>query len=189
MNKQAIRQEYRAKRQALTESDLLKLDDLLLISFQRVELPFISTLLAYWPIDENKEPNLHPVVDYLRFRNPELKVCYPVTDFEKGSMTAIATDGDTPFTKKKYNLYEPETGEPLPAESLDMVLVPLLAVDEQGYRVGYGKGFYDRYLRHCRPECIKAGFSYFEPVSKISDRHEFDVPLDICITPNNVYVF
>ena len=63
-------------------------------------MPFISTLLAYWPIDENKEPNLHPVVDYLRFRNPELKVCYPVTDFENGTMAAIATDGDTPFIKK-----------------------------------------------------------------------------------------
>ena len=51
------------------------------------------------------------------------------------------------------------------------------------------KGFYDKYLKGCRKDCIKAGFSYFEPVDSISDRHDFDVPLDLCITPQNVYVF
>jgi len=64
-----------------------------------------------------------------------------------------------------------------------------LTVDEKGYRVGYGKGFYDRFLQHCRPDCLKVGLSYFPPVAEISDKDEFDVPLDLCITPATTYVF
>ena len=65
----------------------------------------------------------------------------------------------------------------------------MLAFDTRGNRVGYGKGFYDRYLPACRPDCIKLGFSYFDPVDSVDDAHEFDVPLDLCITPNRTYVF
>jgi 5-formyltetrahydrofolate cyclo-ligase len=72
---------------------------------------------------------------------------------------------------------------------IDMILVPLLAFDKKGYRVGYGKGFYDKYLADCRKNCIKAGFSYFDPVDEIADKGDFDVPLDLCITPQSVYVF
>jgi 5-formyltetrahydrofolate cyclo-ligase len=75
------------------------------------------------------------------------------------------------------------------ADQLDMVFVPLIAFDEQGYRAGYGKGFYDRFLATCRPDCIKVGFSYFAAVDRLEDRHQFDVPLDLCITPHNAYVF
>ena len=63
-------------------------------------------------------------------------------------------------------------------KSIDMVLVPGLCFDGDGHRVGYGKGFYDRFLKTCRPDCIKIGLSYFEPVESIDDVHEGDVRLD-----------
>jgi 5-formyltetrahydrofolate cyclo-ligase len=189
MQKEEARRLYREKRMALSGPEQVKLDDLLLIQFQRAELPFISSLLSYWPIEENNEPDTHLFTEFLRFRNPELKLCYPVADFTSGAMQAVATDIDTTFTKKELNIYEPDNTEIVPAGEIDMVFVPLLAFDSRGFRVGYGKGFYDRYLSGCRPDCIKAGFSYFEPFSFLDDRHEFDVPLDICITPQNVYVF
>jgi 5-formyltetrahydrofolate cyclo-ligase len=72
---------------------------------------------------------------------------------------------------------------------IDMVFVPLLIFDKQGCRVGYGRGFYDKYLQQCRPECLKVGFCYFEPIDVIEGTREFDVPLNLCITPNNAYVF
>ena len=71
----------------------------------------------------------------------------------------------------------------------DLIIVPLLAVDAQGHRVGYGKGFYDRFLSKCRPDCLKVGLNYFEPDERIVDVGEHDIKLDACVTPTEVFCF
>lgn len=189
MRKSEARKIYREKRMQLTSQQMVKLDDLMLIQFQSAGIPFINSLLSYWPIEENNEPDTHLFTEFLKFRNPELKVCYPVTDFKAGTMQAVVTDVDTPFLKTQLNIHEPDSKDILLPEHIDLVLVPLLAADSQGYRVGYGKGFYDKYLASCRQDCIKVGLSYFEPIDKLDDLREFDIPLDIVITPGNAYVF
>ena len=189
MLKNEARKLYKEKRMALSEKERVKLDDLLLIQFQSAELPFIESLLTYWPIEENNEPDTHLFTGFLKFRNPEMRTCYPVSDFSTGIMYAAITDIDTPFTKTELNIFEPQSNEFLPAADIDMVFVPLLAFDKNGFRIGYGKGFYDKWLAGTRPDCIKVGFSYFEPIETIEGLHEFDLPLDLCITPHNVYVF
>lgn len=189
MLKNEIRTNYREKRKALTATDRNKLDDLLLINFQTINLPFISSLLSFWPIERNHEPNVHLITDWLAFKFPGLLIAYPKTEFGSNSMKAVIPAEEPGFAEVQFGLYEPVGGEELEPASLEMVLVPMLAVDESGYRVGYGKGFYDRFLANCDPGCIKAGFSYFEPVPAIVDTDEFDVPLDFCITPQTVYVF
>jgi 5-formyltetrahydrofolate cyclo-ligase len=189
MLKKEARKLYKEKRLALSERERIKLDDLLLIQFQTADVPFLHSLLSYWPIEENNEPNTHLFTEFLRFRNPELKICYPIADFTTGIMKAVATDIDTTFTKRDLNIWEPDNDEIIEPDRLDLVFVPLLAFDEEGYRVGYGKGFYDKYLAECSPDCIKVGFSYFEPFKSLEDRNDFDVPLTLCITPQNLYVF
>jgi 5-formyltetrahydrofolate cyclo-ligase len=189
MLKKELRKVYKLKRMELSTAERSRLDDLLLIQFQTVDLPFIETLLSYWPIEENNEPNTHLFTEFMKFRNPELKVCYPKSDFDELTMEAVATDIDTPFEKRNLNIHEPTAGNIVDAGKLEMIFVPLLAIDEKGFRVGYGKGFYDKYLAECPRDCIKVGFSYFDPIDAVDDRNEFDVPLDLCITPRNSYVF
>ena len=189
MLKADARKYYREQRLALTAAERSKLDDLLLIQFQTVKLPFINTLLSFWPIEENNEPNTHLFNDYVEFKNPELKICYPKSDFKRNTLTAVITDEDTKFKKNGYNIYEPVNGDVLLPNEIDLIFVPLLAVDSNGFRLGYGKGFYDRYLYLCGRECIIIGFSYFEPLDKLEDRNNFDVPLTTCITPHKVYDF
>jgi 5-formyltetrahydrofolate cyclo-ligase len=189
MTKQEIRNIYKQKRRELSDFERSKLDDLMLIQLQKLQLPDINYLLSYWPIEENNEPNTHLFADYLEFRNPALKILYPKSDFEKKEFEAIEVDADTPFHKNAWNIFEPMTGVVTHVGLIDMVFVPLLAFDKQGYRVGYGKGFYDKYLSQCKTGCLKIGFSYFEPVDEIESRQDFDVPLDVYITPDNSYVF
>ncbi len=189
MIKKELRKIYREKREALTASEKMKLDDLLLINFQKTDISFINSLFSYWPIEENNEPNTHLITDYLEFKNPQLKIAYPRTDIFINEMEAVLTDPTTSFLQNEFNIYEPETGNIFPADEIDLILVPLLTFDKKGYRVGYGKGFYDKYLANCRKDCIKVGFSYFEPVDEITDKADFDVPLNFCITPQTVYVF
>jgi len=189
MQKEEARIIYKEKRKKLPDTQRSKLDDLMLIQFQTAEIPFIQHLLSYWPIEENKEPNTHLFRDYIEFKNPSLKILYPRSDFINKEIEAIEVDTDTAFLKNANNIYEPLNGTVADAAIIDMVFVPLLIFDKRGYRIGYGKGFYDKYLQLCRRGCLKVGFCYFEPVEQIEDTCDFDVPLNLCITPNKIYVF
>ena len=189
MRKKEIRNIFREKRASISATDKMKWDDLLLIRFQTIELPFADYVLSFYPIEENNEVDTFLITDYLHFRNPNLTICYSKTDLENVTMQAIACHADSIFEANAYNIPEPLDTEAVDPALLDMVIVPLLACDLKGNRVGYGKGFYDRYLKQCRKDCLKIGFSYFEPVDSIDDRDEFDVPLDLCITPQRIYVF
>lgn len=88
-----------------------------------------------------------------------------------------------------WGIPEPLNGIEVSVDTLDVVFVPLLAFDEKGNRVGYGKGFYDIFLKQCRPEMIKVGLSMFEAVESITDVNNTDVRLDFCVTPNKIYKF
>ena len=190
MTKQYIRLQYKKKRAALTERERLRLDDLLLIQFQQYAIPAdVNILLSYWPLKQFAEVNTHLMTDFLQFRMPGLQIAYPVTDFTDYSMKLYLADDGTDYHTNSYGIAEPVNGTAITAEEIDMVFVPLLAFDKKGYRVGYGKGFYDRLLAGCREDVIKTGFSFFEPVDSIEDIDQFDVPLTTAITPNSIYEF
>lgn len=189
MLKKEIRSIYKKKRSDLSVAEQMKLDDLLLIQFQKLNLPFLSLVLSFYPIDEQREMNTFIITDYLQFKNPGLQIAYPKTNLLTHEMQAIVCDEEEEFEMNQYNIAEPTSCELVDPASIDMVIVPLLAFDKKGYRVGFGKGFYDRFLTGCREDCIKLGFSYFEAVDAIDDAAEFDVPLDFCITPQKAYVF
>lgn len=189
MTKKELRKIYRDKRAAIPSKEKLKLDDILLINFQQLYFEEVSTLLSYWPKADAQEPNTHIFSDYLRHMVPDLQIAYPVTDFSVNTMTALLINEDTVYYTNQYGITEPQKGVAIEPEAIDLVLVPFLICDKNGYRVGYGKGFYDRYLAQCREDIIKIGFSYFEPVEQIDDRENFDIPLDYCITPERIYEF
>ena len=189
MLKSEARKIYRERRNAIAPAEREKLDDLLLIQFQKLNLPFLHTVMSYFPIEENKEPNTNLFTEFLEFRNPALNLAYPKINAETRTLQAVLTNADTAFQKGIYDVPEPIGDHFISPGAFDLVLVPLLICDHKGFRVGYGKGFYDRYLPYCRDNCIKIGFSYFDPVAEITDKNDFDVPLDLCITPDNVYVF
>ncbi|MEO5595491.1 MAG: 5-formyltetrahydrofolate cyclo-ligase [Chitinophagaceae bacterium] len=190
MTKTALREMYKQKRSALPEEERLRLNDLLLIQFQQMEIPYgVNILLSYWPLEQHAEINTFLMTDYLQFRMPELQIAYPVANFEDTYIKAVLVNDDTDFKKNRYGIAEPVNGLEITAADIDLVFVPLLVFDRDGYRLGYGKGFYDRFLPGCREDSIKVGFSYFEPVASIDDINQFDVPLTTGITPENIYEF
>ena len=189
MLKKEARKIYKEKRKAPTAVQRMKLDDLLLIQFQQLQLPFLSSVLSFYPIEEHNEINTFLITDYLQFKNPHLQIAYPKTDTVHNTMQAISCNEDTDFEKNGYNIYEPVTCEIIEPQLLDVVLIPMLVFDKRGYRVGYGKGYYDRFLQECNADCLKIGLNYFEAEEVIEDANEYDVPLDFCITPQKVYAF
>jgi 5-formyltetrahydrofolate cyclo-ligase len=104
-------------------------------------------------------------------------------------MENIFFEGLHQLEKNGWGISEPKQGVPTPSEKIDLVIVPLLAFDKQGHRVGYGKGFYDRFLKECRPDCQKVGLSMFDPENQSIETNEHDVLLSLCITPTKEYKF
>lgn len=189
MTKQELRQVYKTKRTLIPVQEKLGFDDLLLLKFQEFNYTGIQTVLTYWPLSDQAEPNTFLFSAYLRHMIPGLILAYPQTETASHQMTALAIHEDTVYHTTQWGITEPKEGVVLRPEQIDMVFVPLLVCDTHGYRVGYGKGFYDRYLINCRKDIVKIGFSYFEPIDKITDTDQFDVPLTYCITPQCAYEF
>lgn len=189
MNKKDLRKIYKLKRKAFTVSEKLKLDDLLLINFQKLALGDPEYLLSYFPKEDYKEPNTLLFTRYLSHFSDVLKIAYPLIHVVTGTMDAVLADDSTEFVLNGFGISEPDGGMVVRAELIDMVFVPLLCFDKNGYRVGYGGGYYDKYLTKCKEAVIKVGFSYFEAIDKISDKDSFDVPLNFCITPERIYEF
>src|ERR1700744_548357 len=102
MIKKELRKLYIEKRNSLKHSDLEKLDDLILIQFQRMQLNDVEVLLSFWPIAEKNETDTHLITDFILFQNPGIQIAYPVGDFETCQMKAIITNEETDFKRNEY---------------------------------------------------------------------------------------
>ncbi len=189
MKKVELRKIYKEKRLAISSLEKLKFDDLLLIQFQRLYFQQVQVLFTYWPKVAANEPNTLLFTAFMRHMVPYLQIAYPVCNVTTATMEAVLINEGTVYQTNAFGIREPKEGEILKPDIIDLVFVPLLISDKKGYRVGYGRGFYDKYLEQCRMDIIKIGFSYFDPVEKIEDADLFDVPLNYCITPQKVYEF
>jgi len=104
-------------------------------------------------------------------------------------MDARLISAATTWQKNKYGINEPSNGPYLSALNIHVVIVPLLAFDKAGHRVGYGKGYYDRFLSKVSPQTITIGLSWFAPVDEITGITVYDIPLNYCVTPYQLYAF
>lgn len=192
MKKEELRNLYRKKRKALSPEEVDKasqaIADRFLAFLDQEKHPQIETIHSFLPIEKNREVNTWPIVEKLKQRE-DTRVAVSRTDFEKGSMEHYLLQADSVILTNSMGIPEPEGGTPIPSQEIDLVLMPLLAYDKQGDRVGYGAGFYDRFLEACRKDVIKVGLSFFEPVDKIEDVGSHDIVLDHCITPQNIHDF
>lgn len=115
--------------------------------------------------------------------------CYPRLKPGESLMEAVLQTADTVWKTNNWGIEEPHESPVVHPSDIQLVLVPLLAIDQHGQRVGYGKGYYDRFLKHCHPGVVTVGLSWFEPVEVIADINSNDVPLKYCLTPQKLYVF
>ncbi len=189
MQKAAIRKLYIEKRIGITSQQKNKLDDLMLIQFQQLDIENPALIMTYAPFEKFNEFNPQLITDYCYFKNPNQTLVYPVVNEEDDTMISVVVDDDTVFKPNRFGIDEPEDGLDMFPEEIDLILVPLLAFDKHGYRVGYGKGYYDKFFKECREDVVKVGFSYFDPIDSIDDINAFDVKLDYCITPDSIFTF
>ncbi|MGZ9734623.1 5-formyltetrahydrofolate cyclo-ligase [Flavobacterium sp. GNP002] len=187
MNKTELRQKYKALRNSLSENEIEEMS--LAVANKILTLPIWEKTYfhIFLPITEHHEVNTEFILHLLSGKDKEIIVSK--ADFATRNMTHFLLTDNTRIKKNEYNIPEPVDGIIVPSNKIDVVFVPLLAFDKKGHRVGYGKGFYDKFLSECKPDVIKIGLSFFEPEELITDVFEGDVKLDYCVTPNSIHSF
>jgi 5-formyltetrahydrofolate cyclo-ligase len=187
MHKKELRKKYKELRQGLTP-DAIE-DRSLAIANRLLQLDIWDKIYyhLFLSIEEQKEIDTEFILQILTGKDKEIVVSK--SDFATLGMTHFLLTDNTKFKKNEYNIPEPVDGLEVPVTKIDVVFVPLLAFDVKGNRVGYGKGFYDKFLSNCKPETIKIGLSFFEAEKNIEDVSENDIRLNYCVTPENIYTF
>ncbi|GGE57615.1 5-formyltetrahydrofolate cyclo-ligase [Pedobacter psychrotolerans] len=186
MLKAEIRKKALKDRLAISDEKYKLLNNGLFNQFTTLDFGNIKTLHIFLPITEKKEPNTFLLIEWLTENHPQIKIIVPKADFETALMTNHEYLGEHDLQRNIYDILEPQKGTIHHGE-IDLVLIPLLAFDKNGYRVGYGKGFYDRFLENINAQ--KIGLSLLPAIDKIDDVNEHDIRLDFCITPTDTIKF
>jgi 5-formyltetrahydrofolate cyclo-ligase len=185
-SKHNLRQEAKTQRKGLSD------DELEYCSIQiakQVNTCFSfrdKQISCFLSMEAQREVRTESILKQLAMHN---QLFVPVSNFLDDSMQLVPFEPGDILVLNSYHIPEPiHKKNPIDPIELDVIFIPLLQADVQGNRLGYGKGFYDRYLALCRPDVIKIGLNFFEPIPAIP-AEKTDISLDYLITPNRVYEF
>jgi len=155
--------------------------------FSSIDLIHLFTIHVYLPLASKKEPDTQLIIDKLQKDFPEIRISIP--RIENDQLVNFYYEGVQQLETNEWGISEPKFGEPTPTEKIDLVIVPLLAFDSMGNRVGYGKGFYDQFLKQCRPDSAKVGLSFFESMSEQIPAEVHDMKLNEVMNPYQAISF
>ncbi|MCS6873511.1 MAG: 5-formyltetrahydrofolate cyclo-ligase [Pyrinomonadaceae bacterium] len=189
-NKAKLRKIFLQKRLSLSCSELETMSKQVAEKFfTYFDLSNKKNLHCFLPIDKFNEINTLFIFEKVWKEFPNVKTFAPKVNFETNSIESIRFTQFSTVEQNKWGIKEPTSGEAISSSEIELVILPLLCFDKRGHRVGYGKGFYDRFLKGCKKDCLKIGLSLFEPVESILDVTEEDIKMDYCITPSEVFKF
>lgn len=190
MTKADLRREALARRRALPEAEVAHRSAALWEQLRAgFPVPEWQWLHLFLPIPQQHEPDTWSLIRQLWAQLTRLQLAVPVVQPDGHTLRHFYLTPETTLVTNRWGISEPVDAAEVHPTQLDAVLIPLLAFDEAGHRVGYGKGFYDRFLAECRPEALRIGVSLEPPVARIADTWAGDVPLHACLTPELVWRF
>lgn len=187
MKKVELRKKYKALRAQLTIDDIESLSLEIANELLQVPIWHHSFYHLFLTIEEQKEINTEYILNILAGMDKNIVISK--SNFKTNTLENFLLTDNTTLIKSKYNIPEPINGIPIQNEKIEIIFVPLLAFDKKGNRVGYGKGFYDNFLKTCNEDTLKIGLSFFEAEDLIEDTREDDIKLDYCVTPTRLYQF
>lgn len=186
MDKTSLRKKYKNLRATLTTAEIDEMSLAIANNALKLDIWDKTNYHVFLTIEEKAEVDTAYLLHILQGRDKTIGVSK--SNFKDASLEHILLQENTKFKLSEYGIPEPIEGIALDPKVFDVVFVPLLAYDKKGNRLGYGKGFYDRFLAQCKPSCLFVGISLFEPENNIP-HSDNDVQLSIVITPNEIYNF
>jgi 5-formyltetrahydrofolate cyclo-ligase len=181
MTKQELRKIYLGKREKMGESEYERFCRMITENlFNHGNLATASTIHTYLAVVEKREPDTWPILDRLKRESPHIRIVVP--KMAGNELEHYYYEGLHQLDQNQYGIFEPTHGTTTDLSRIDVVIVPLLIADKEGHRLGYGRGYYDRFLSQCNPNCKKIGLSLFNLEDKVP-ADDWDVKLDLIITP------
>ena len=186
MLKEKLRLNFVNQREKLTKEEVLSSSRSISILLDQLPIWHLQCHHVFLSILRKKEVDTSFIISLLRSKQRTIAVPKISDNLQ---LVHFILSRETRMMENSWGIPEPLTGEQIEPANIDVVYIPLLAFDRKGNRVGYGKGYYDRFLAACRSNVIKVGLSFFEAVDAISDVDEKDIALDFCVTPKQIYSF
>lgn len=174
--KQSIRSEMKKRRMELGQEERERASALIAVTLKQLEpIQKAETIMGFASI--NNEVEIMPFLE--EQRNMGKRILLPRVEGDQ--IVAVEWQGWEDTRISTFRICEP-LGTAYPPEEIDAVLIPGLVFDGKGYRLGYGKGFYDRFLPLLRSNAFKCGIAYEFQVLDNVFPHERDVPLHWIVT-------
>ncbi len=181
MKKQELRALYKQKRNNLTEIQIKGLQENIYQQIYNLDLSTVKNVHLFLSMPKFKEIDTTPLITY--FRNKNKRIVVSKCNFKDNTLSHFYLEEDTVLSLNKFGVLEPVAAELVEENKLDLIFIPMLISDDKKFRVGYGKGFYDRFLLNCRKDAKFIGLNFFPPITAIEDKNEFDIPLHQVIYP------
>lgn len=157
----------------------------MLENLKQMDIWGFSVYHIFLPIERNHEVNTFPLMDELFSR--EKRVVVPkVIDLD---LINCEIQKEVKFETGSFHTLVPKEFQLIQNQEIELVFIPMMVCDEKGNRVGYGGGFYDRWLNQFEKDPIKIGLNFFPPIGQIQDTESWDVRLDYCVTPDEIVSF
>jgi 5-formyltetrahydrofolate cyclo-ligase len=185
-HKDELRKKYRDLRGKLSTEEVLENSIAIANHCLAVDLWTKSLYHLFLYSEKKNEVNTSFLLSVLQGKDKQIVVSKILNE---SKLEHYLLSDQTLLKENDYGIPEPVSGIKINPLEIDVVFLPLLVFDKQGHRVGYGKGYYDRFLADCQKETIKVGISFFEPIDKIEDIDENDIAMDFVVTPNQVFSF
>ncbi len=187
MDKKTLRKVYLEKRKMLSEDEYQKRNTLL---FKQLKLFFnehsFANIHVYLPITDNKEVNTLPFIEYIWDYHPDINIITSISDLLQPEMQHYKIDRQIVIQPNKWGIPEPQNAALFPIEDIDCVLTPMIIGSKTGHRIGYGKGYYDRFLDKCSAKAKFIGLSLAPLLDGDIYANEYDKPLHVMITPYEI---
>jgi len=182
--KKRLRKVMKAERLALAKDDWQRHSACIVQNILALEkFQHASVIHAFIPDENRNEVNLIPLLEWIISNQKKLLV--PVV--EGSVLISVELTSFNHLERNSFGVLEPVACVPSTLESkIDLVLVPLLAVDSKGNRLGYGKGYYDRFFKQLNSQVFKLGVAFEFQVLDCVPATQNDVRLDAVVTESGV---
>lgn len=179
LDKSQIRAQILAKRKALSDAQVSSYSDAILTRCQ-LYLQNKECIGMYLPM--RNEADLTSLTRNKELQKKRFGIPRVIGD---SRMEFVRWDLDMEMKRSSLGVLEPLQGEVILPSDFDVILVPLVAFHPNGTRIGYGRGYYDRYLSQCNALKIAVAYEFQRCDALIAQSH--DIAMDLIITEQDIY--